>query len=449
VRWLLVKDVQILRRSPLLVALLVIYPIVVAVLIGAALSGGPQKPRVAFANLVPPGEAQLALGGRRVDASTYASRLFQSVDPIRVKTRAQAIAKVRSGDALGALVIPANAARRLRDTLELGAGPRPRIEVFYNAEDPVKRRYVESAIRSRLAEANAALSREVLTAAGRDLDLVVKGGKVSFPFVGSVQVLGLRRAQTLLDASLAQLPPDAPERSALQQVRSFAKLAADNLDLSKPILAAIGSPVEVSETVLNGSRAPLDAFAAAVAVAVSLMFVTLLLAAGLLALEREEDTFGRLVRGLVSRETLLAEKVVLSALCALVVTAAMLAGLAGFVGLDFGRAALWLVALAAGALAFAALGVTLGALAREVRAASLLALLLALPLAFLALVPSGAVSSGLFAAINVVSGAFPFKPTLRALEGAISGGALLVPALHLLGLAAGYGLVSRLALRRF
>jgi ABC-type multidrug transport system permease subunit len=449
VRWLLVKDVQILRRSPLLVALLVIYPIVVAVLIGAALSGGPQKPRVAFANLVPPGEAQLALGGRRVDASTYASRLFQSVDPIRVKTRAQAIAKVRSGDALGALVIPANAARRLRDTLELGAGPRPRIEVFYNAEDPVKRRYVESAIRSRLAEANAALSREVLTAAGRDLDLVVKGGKVSFPFVGSVQILGLRRAQTLLDASLAQLPPDAPERSALQQVRSFAKLAADNLDLSKPILAAIGSPVEVSETVLNGSRAPLDAFAAAVAVAVSLMFVTLLLAAGLLALEREEDTFGRLVRGLVSRETLLAEKVVLSALCALVVTAAMLAGLAGFVGLDFGRAALWLVALAAGALAFAALGVTLGALAREVRAASLLALLLALPLAFLALVPSGAVSSGLFAAINVVSGAFPFKPTLRALEGAISGGALLVPALHLLGLAAGYGLVSRLALRRF
>jgi ABC-type multidrug transport system permease subunit len=449
VRWLLVKDVQILRRSPLLVALLVIYPIVVAVLIGAALSGGPQKPRVAFANLVAPGEARLALGGRQVDASTYASRLFQSVEPIRVKTRAQAIAKVRSGDALGALVIPANAARRLRDTLELGAGPRPRIEVFYNAEDPVKRRYVESAIRSRLAEANAALSQQVLTAAGRDLDLVVRGGKVSFPLVGSVQVLGLRRAQTLLDASLAQLPPDAPQRPALQQVRSFAKLAADNLDLSKPILAAIGSPVQVSETVLNGSRAPLDAFAAAVAVAVSLMFVTLLLAAGLLALEREEDTFGRLVRGLVSRETLLAEKVALSALCALVVTAAMLCGLAGFVGLDFGRAPQWLVALAAGALAFAALGVTLGALAREVRAASLLALLLALPLAFLALVPSGAVSPRLYDVINLISGVFPFKPALRALEGAISGGALLVPALHLLALALGYGVVSRLALRRF
>jgi ABC-2 type transport system permease protein len=448
-RWLLLKDLQILRRSPLLVALLVIYPIVVAVLIGAALSGGPQKPRVAFANLVPPGQAKLSLGGRVVDAASYASQLFESVEPLRVRTRAQAIAKVRSGDALGALVIPANTPRRLQDTLALGAGPRPTIEVFYNAEDPVKRRYVESVIRSRLAEANAALSDQVLAQAGRDLDLVVKGGKVSFPFVGSVDVLGLRRAQALLDASLARLPADAPQRPALERVRAFAKLAADNLDLSQPILAAIGAPVQVEQTVLSGSRTPLDAFAAAVAVAVSLMFVTLLLAAGLLALEREEDVFGRLVRGRVSRETVLSEKVVLAALCAVLVTAAMLCGLAAFVGLDWSRAPLWLVALAAGALGFAALGVALGALAREVRAASLLALLLALPLAFLALVPSGSVSPGLYDVVQAISGAFPFKPALRALEAAISGGALVAPGLHLIGLTAAYGVVARLALRRF
>ena len=65
-RWLLLKDLQILRRSPLLVALLVIYPIVIAVLFGFALSGGPEKPRVAFANLVPPGESEFQR--RRADA---------------------------------------------------------------------------------------------------------------------------------------------------------------------------------------------------------------------------------------------------------------------------------------------------------------------------------------------------------------------------------------------
>ena len=47
-RWLLLKDLQILKRSPLLTALLVIYPIVLAVLIGIAhfLSRGGASARV-------------------------------------------------------------------------------------------------------------------------------------------------------------------------------------------------------------------------------------------------------------------------------------------------------------------------------------------------------------------------------------------------------------------
>ena len=161
VRWLLIKDLQILRRSPLLVALLVLYPVVVAVLIGAALTGGPEKPRVAFANLA--GDAEISLGGRdaRSDAPTR-DRLFDAIDPIRVDTRAEAIAKVRDGEALAALVIPADAADRLQGLLSLNPGEPPTVEVFYNAEDPVKRRYVESTIRARLADADAALSDAVL-----------------------------------------------------------------------------------------------------------------------------------------------------------------------------------------------------------------------------------------------------------------------------------------------
>ena len=42
------------------------------------------------------------------------------------------------------------------------------------------------------------------------------------------------------------------------------------------------------------------------------MFVTVLLAAGTLALEREENAFRRLVRGLVSPTALLAEKALLA-----------------------------------------------------------------------------------------------------------------------------------------
>ncbi len=68
-RWLLIKDLRILQRSPLLVGLLVAYPVVIAVLIGFALSRGPDKPRVAFANLVAPGDREIRLGGERIDAS--------------------------------------------------------------------------------------------------------------------------------------------------------------------------------------------------------------------------------------------------------------------------------------------------------------------------------------------------------------------------------------------
>jgi ABC-type transport system involved in cytochrome c biogenesis permease component len=448
-RWLLIKDLQILRRSPLLVALLVIYPVVIAVLLGLALSGGPEKPRVAFANLVPPGESEFSIGGRTLDAADYADRLFESIDPIQVETREEAIEKVRSGEALGALVLPADSTERLRSTLGLGGGEPPAVEVYYNAEDPVKRRFVEATIEARLAEANTALSEAVLRAAAGYIDAVVDGGEIPLPLVGAVQILGLDRSRAIIDSVTAGMPRDSRDRAALEQVSRFARLAGENLDASQPILASIGSPVRVQQTVVEGDRTPLDAFAVAVAVALSLMFVTLLLAAGLLALEREEQAFGRLVRGLVSRSALLAEKVVLSALCAVAVTLLMLFGLAAFVGVDWSRVPAWLAALIGGALGFAAMGAAIGGLAREVRAASLLALLLALPLVFLALVPSGSVDPLLYDAVNLVSGLFPFKPTLRALDAAINGGELLWPILHLLALTAGFFVLARVALRRF
>jgi ABC-type multidrug transport system permease subunit len=427
----------------------VLYPIVIAVLFGFALSGGPDKPRVAFANLVPPGESEFTVGGRTLNAADYADRLFESIEPIPVDSREEAIAMVRSGDALGALVLPADATERLRSMLSLGGGGPPTVEVYYNAEDPVKRRFVESTIEARLAEANAALSEVVLREAAGYIDVIVRGGEIPLPIVGAVQILGLERTRAIIDSIATTLPRDSSDRAALEQVERFAQLAAENLDVSQPILASIGSPVRVRQHVVEGGRTPLDAFAVAVAVAVSLMFVTLLLASGLLALEREEQVFGRLVRGLVSRTALLTEKVVISALCALAVTLLMLFGLAAFVGLDWSRVPAWLAALFGGALGFAAMGVAIGGLAREVRVATLLAILLALPIVFLALVPSGSVDPLLYDAINVVSGLFPFKPTLRALDAAINGGELLLPVVHLFALTAVFFAVARIALRRF
>jgi len=443
-RWLFLKDLRILGRSPLLVALLVLYPIVIAVLIGFALSRGPDKPEVAFYNGLAGKSAVVELGGDRIDLAAQGRRLFEAIDPVRVNSRAAAIQKVRDGDVLGALIIPDDLATNIQSSLEQGT-----VEVFYNAEDPAKRQYVENTIKAQVQTANGALTKRVAKEALKLLDLISTGGEYSF-LGQSFDVLGLERAEAILEQARAELPAGSPERAELDRVITFGKLARENLSFSDDVLAVVGEPIRVKATALNGGTTSLTSFAVALAVAVSLMFITLLLAAGTLALEREENAFSRLVRGLVSKTGLLVEKAGLAAGCSLLVCLLMMAGLGLFVELDWGRFPLWLAALALGALAFAAVGLAIGGLTRDVRAASLLAFMLCLPLAFLALVPSGAVTPALYDVTRAVSAVFPFKPALDALDAALNdAGDLGGPLLHLAALTAAFGALGRLALQRF
>lgn len=443
-RWLLLKDLRILRRSPMLVALLVLYPVVIATLIGFALSRGPDKPQVALANLVPASGQQIDLGGKKIDVTRQAGPLFRAIEPVRVKTRAEAIEKVRDGDVLGALVIPADTTRKLQAGLEPAT-----VEVFYNADDPVKASYVRDTIKSQVQDANNALTKELSRVALQFLGLISTGGDYSI-LGRDFQILGLERSEQILERAKRDLPAGSPARGQVDRVISFARLARDNLNLSDDVLSSVSSPLRVKQTQLDGGSTPLSSFAVAIAAAVSLMFITLLLAAGALALEREENAFRRLVRGLVSRTGLLLEKAGLAAVCSSVVVLGMLCALGLFVDLDWSRFHLWAVAVAAGALAFAAMGLAVGTVTREVRAASLLCVMASLPLTFLALVPSGAVSSALYDAIRVISALFPFKPTLSALDAALNGnGDLLGPLLHLGLLFVAFAAASRLALNRF
>jgi ABC-type transport system involved in cytochrome c biogenesis permease component len=450
VRFLLGKDLRILRRSPLLVSLLVIYPVVIAVLIGLALSKGPDKPRVAILNQLPDQSNTVAIAGTTVNPADYASKLYESVVPVPVRTRAEAERKVRDGDVLAAIIVPRDLVQRLQQTISLsGKGPKPAVEILYNAEDPVKQQFVQSTIDARVADLNKVVSTKLTQIATSYLNILLDGGK--FSILGrDFDIAGLKKSKALVDSVLTRTPQGTPDHDALERVSRFAGLAIDNLDLSDVVLSSLATPVKVDETIVKGRRTPLDAFAVTVAVTLSLMLVCVLLAAGMLALEREEHAFARLVRGLVSRTGLLVEKVVLAAGCAAAVTLVMTAGVSLFVSLDWSRSPLWVVALVAGGLAFGALGVAIGALAREVRAASLLAILLALPIAFLALVPSGAVAHGLYDAIRVVSALFPFRASLDATDAALNdagglGGALA----HLAALTVGWAVVGRLALQRF
>jgi ABC-type transport system involved in cytochrome c biogenesis permease component len=446
-RWLLLKDLQILRRSPLQAALLVIYPVLIALLVGFAISRSPGKPRVAFLNQVPQ-NTPFKIGSQRVDIIGARNTLCERIECVRVDTREQAIDKVRSGDVLGALILPRDLVTKLQSLSGL-APERPRVEVIVNQEDPVKERLVDDRITSLLSEANLKIAREVAKISTRYLGLIQRGGSLSL-LGQSIDILGLANTEKILRALRPSLS-SSTELIALDKVIRFAALSNQNLELANPLLASVAEPIKVEKEVISGKTPPLDVFAIAVAATVTLMFVTVLLVAGSLALEREENAFSRLTRGLVSRLALLAEKVGLGMLVALVVTMLMLAGLEIFVSLQWQRIGLWLVAILAGGAGFAAAGAALGAATREVRAASLLAFMVSLPIAFLSLVPSGSVGPVLFDVINVITGLFPFKPALHAMERALdaSGPSMGTALLHLAALTAGYGLLARFALRRF
>ena len=135
-------------------------------------------------------------------------------------------------------------------------------------------------------------------------------------------------------------------------------------------------------------------------IALTVTFLALLLAAGAAAAEHDEGTIGRLRRGLVSLGQLVWAKVALAAVVGLALGARARARLRRR---RRGRRRHRRRAVGAAAAAASpaccsprrvvgAVGTLLGTLAREARTASLLAVLVVLPVVFLGLVPRGAVA---------------------------------------------------------
>jgi ABC-2 type transport system permease protein len=446
VRWLLLKDLQILRRSPLQAVLLVAYPILIAVLVGFAISRGPEDPRVAFLNEVPP-QTRINVGGAKLPKANVREQICERVECVVVDDRDEARQKVESGDVLAALVLPYDLVNKINSLSTLAPGV-PEVEVLVNEENAVKAELVDDRITSLLAQANLRIARRIGSEGSRYLGLIVNGGK--FHVLGqTIPILGLRASARILAAVAPALPKQL--RPALEEVNEFASQARDNLDVAKPLIDRLAQPIKVDKVVVGGKSPPLEIFAIAVAATLTLAFVVVLLVAGSLALEREENAFPRLTRGLVSSSGLLGEKVLLGVAVGLMVTLLMLLGMTIFVPLEWGRFGLWLLAVLFAGAALGAAGAALGAAAREVRAVSLLAFMVTLPIAFLSLVPSGAVSPTVFDLIRYLTALFPFKPALEAITAALdqAGPSIGGPLLHLAVLFAAYAAIARVALRRF
>lgn len=419
---LLRKDLRVLRRSPAMLALIVIYPLLIALGLGLALTREPEPPKIAVVNLLPrDGEkGAVVIAGQKLSiADLEGSLAGGQVESINVATREEAVRMIEAGTIDGALVIPADAASKLESTLETGGVTSgPELEVLYRSSGPLDGTLVRSIIASRLRLAERALANEIVRIATGFLEILRTGGEFEV-FGAKVRVLGLQAAELLVRESAKELPAD--RRGGLEEAEKFAQLARQNLDLSDDILRSIARPLEIKETGIGEAEGrTLSGFAVGVAAALSLMLVAMTLAAGLLASEREEGTLRRLLRGGRGAWQVAGAKVLGATIVAAGSGLLLLAGVATLGATPWSSAPWWIPALLLGALGCAALGVLLGAALRDARAAMLAAILLAVPVAVMALIPQQTVGGTGADVLAFVSAALPFAAARDLLDAAIA-----------------------------
>jgi ABC-2 family transporter protein len=435
--WLLLrKDLRVLRRSPLLLVVLLAYPLLVAGLVGLVAGYATSKPRVA---LVVEDELPrtFVLGGHHFHVDRTIARVSRDVKLVRLSS-GEAERELRTGKVVAVVTVPRGFVADLRGMVR---SPRLILETTHGGLSPRVTQQVQALVYSLNRELQAAYIESNL----RYVKLILHGGDGSF-LGRKFQILGLDGT----DQELRHLPT-GPRLDAIRRFVRDARLALAQTD---DALRATANPIQLVRAPEHGRTWALSAQVQAYALALTISFLTLVLAAGALAAERDENVIGRLVRGLVGLGELVSAKIMLAALVALGVGFAIalafgvviqVGGVTG--GEPWSRLPLLCVGLALAGASLGALGTLLGALARESRTASLVSLLVVLPIVFLGLVPREVVPVA-----GYLSDALPFAHSVRffgaALYDASPWSSVAREGAWLVGLAAVFAVSARACARR-
>lgn len=373
------KDVRMLARSRGLVALLLLYPLVMAAIVGGVLlRQGP--PTVAFVDEDPGGVVEI--GGREFSVAKYVQRAERSGVDVRRMSRAEAERALDDGQVTGVLVIPEGTVERLSTqlsgaTLEFLVGDNPLGSV------------VAQRMRGVIYDINLSISDALIRTNREYLDQLVSGGDVVVDG-DSFELYGLEPVEDDLRAALEELEADPetdPELLArLDRAIEFASDAGTAIGLAEGALKATAAPIRLDVDRAEGKSPLLTAQAMGFALAVSIAFVCVVLVSASLAAERGEAVLGRLLRGLAGAWQVVVGKLLLGAVVAIVFSAALFAVFAVLAPQAWTRLPLLVAAVFVASLACSAIGALIAVLARDARTATLVAIMLVLPLAPLALV---------------------------------------------------------------
>ena len=433
---LLRKDLRVLWRSPVALGVLLAYPLVVAALVGLVASYANAQPRVALVDEdgLP---ASILIGDRTFHVEQTIDRVAKEVTLVRLD-RDEAERQLASGRIVALLVVPTGFVADLRS---MARSPQLELETTRGGLSI----RVTQQVQSLVYQLNRQLSDAYVNANLRYIELLLDGGRGEF-LGRRFDVLGLAGARRLLD----ELPPGP----RLDRLREFVRTAELALGQTDSALEATANPIELVESSDSGRTWALSAQVQSYALALTISFLALLLAAGALAGERDEGALARLRRGLLGAGQLVAAKVALASVAAVVVGVGIAAAFGVIIelgdvegGQPWTRLPLLAVGLGLTGAALGALGSLLGALGRDGRTASLVAILAVLPIVFLGLVPREVAP-----AAAAVSDAFPFAHGFRFFSAALfelePWSVAAREGAWLAGLALVYGAVARSAVKR-
>ncbi len=408
----------------------------IAVLVGLVAGYASSKPRVAFVDEdhVPP---VVEVAGHRFHIQTIVNEVSKNVTLVRMGPE-QAARELASGELVATITVPPGFLGKLTSTVQT-----PSLILRTGTGGLAPR--VGQQMQALVYQLNRKLQTAFIKANLAYVTLILHGGTGSF--LGQpIHSLGLDETQTLL----ASLPPD--ER--VRRIEEFVRIARLALGQTGNALEATANPIGLVQPKQRGRTWVLSAQVQAYGIALTVTLLALLLAAGAAAAEKDEGTIGRLGRGLVSLGQLVWAKVALAAVVGLVL-GALIAVVFGIVvqagGVTGGEPWARLPLLFAGVLlagaAVGAAGTLLGALAREARTASLVALLVVLPVVFLGLVPKGVAAPAAW-----ISDVLPFVHAVRFFGSALYDTSpwrtVGIETAWLAGIGAVFGLLARAGMKR-
>jgi ABC-2 type transport system permease protein len=431
------KDVRTLVRTPALLVVLLAYPLMIAALLGLVAGYANAKPRVALVDLdgLP---AHIVVGHHKFNVEATIREVSRNVTLVRLD-QDEATRELADGKIVAVLTVPPGFVATLQQMTKS-----PTLEVAVTRGGTSGR--VRQQVQALVYTLNQKLQRAYIDANLQYVQLLLHGGDGKF-LGETFNVIGLDGTKKVLDT--------LPQTERVKRIQRFVHDARLALAQTGDALHATAAPIQLVELPQRGRTASLSAQVQAYALGLTITFLSLVLAAGALAGERDENVLGRLARGLVPSGRLVAAKVALAAIVATVLGLGVAFAFAAVIvigdapgGEPWSRLPLLAAGLALTGAALGAVGSLVGALAREARTASLVAVLLVLPIVFLGLIPPE-----VFAAAGWVSDGLPFAHGVRLFSATLYDlhpwGAVARETAWLVGLGALFSLLARGAVRPF